>query len=150
MENNNQEQTDKGLDLMSFDLGEVGGGEQMIFAHKQISEKEYYVFTLGNGPKLQETDPAKQAAEQATAGVKDPVAKKLLKSIRHHIPGMNKNATAENETANAASQNMKLRCFKLSRLEGKKFTVEEYVTPQGVSDVARAFGAGQNEPEMGK
>ena len=36
----------------SFDLGEAGGGEQVIIDYREISPTEYYVMTLGNAAKI--------------------------------------------------------------------------------------------------
>lgn len=38
--------------LQSFDLGEAGGGEQLIIDYRPVSPGEYYVMTLGNAPKI--------------------------------------------------------------------------------------------------
>lgn len=40
--------------LQSFDLGERGGGTQIIIDYRVISPTEYYVMTLGNAPKIRE------------------------------------------------------------------------------------------------
>lgn len=144
MELKHQDQSE--LDLQSFDLGEAGGGIQMIIADKAINENEHYVFTLGDGPK----------AEQNAAAAKEPTKtdssiKGLLNNFRNQF-GAHKAANpnpAAAETDNP--DNLKLRCFKLTRVEGLKdnqFRVQEYVTPKGVADVARLFGAGNNEPEI--
>ena len=45
----------------------------------------------------------------------------------------------EEEIAKEANDNFKLRCFKLSKTEDKKFMVEEYITPEGVCNVAKLF-----------
>lgn len=39
------------LNLQSFDLGEIGGGKQLIIDYRIISSGEYYVMTLGDAPK---------------------------------------------------------------------------------------------------
>ena len=45
---------EKDLELKGFDLGEQGGGMQLIIAAKTISPTEFYVATLGNAlPKIQ-------------------------------------------------------------------------------------------------
>ena len=145
MMNDDINQRENDLDLMSFDLGEIGGGQQTIIAHKPINDQEYYVFTLGNGPKIDDV-----SQEQP-----DEVNKKIGKvgqwvdKIRNCFPILNKNTKNQTEVQ-AASENVKLRCFKLSRAEGQKYLVEEYVTPKTVSDVARFFGAGKNKGEVEK
>lgn len=137
------------LDLMSFDLGEIGGGEQVIFAHKPINENEYYVLTLGNGPKSeQETTESQTATGNQNHNKFETAGKQLLDSIRNRIPGLNK---ISNKNAVATDgQSIKLRCFKLSRVEGKKYLIDEYVTPQGVSQVARFIGVGKNNQDISK
>ncbi|MCM1404125.1 MAG: hypothetical protein NC133_01265 [Prevotella sp.] len=145
MEPNQQEQTEK-FDLMSFDLGEAGGGKQVIFAHKAISATEHYVFTLGNPPKNAQNaadQPAAPTNENATKGA---LGKQLFSNFRDRLANLkntNKPTTVEENPLNP-----KLRCFKLSLQEGKKYLVEEYTTPQSVANIARLFGAGQTDPEI--
>ena len=128
------------LDLKGFDLGEIGGGEQMIFASKAINEKEHYVLTLGDGPKTaEEVGQAEQNVNpQKNAG------RQMLENIRNHIPGLNKNSQANDKQE---PNNIKLRCFKLSHVEGKKYMIEEYVTPKAISEVARFMRGGSAEQE---
>ncbi len=38
--------------LQSFDIGERLGGTQLIIDYRAISPTEFYVMTLGNGPKV--------------------------------------------------------------------------------------------------
>ena len=38
--------------LQSFDLGEAGGGEQLIIDYRAASTTEYYVMALGNAPRI--------------------------------------------------------------------------------------------------
>lgn len=124
------------LQLMSFDLGENGGGSQMVLAHKAVSEKEHYVFTLGNGPKKTE-EQAEPVDNKNTAG------KQILSSIRDRF--MHKKDQNQTEQEQDDLDNFKLRCFKLSKVEGKKYLVEEYVTPEGVCNVARLFNDNQEK-----
>lgn len=145
MDNNNFNQAENDLDLMSFDLGEVGGGQQMIIAHKQINDQECYVFTLGNGPKTDDVNQEQPVETNENLGK----VGQFVDKIRNRIPGLNKNSN-EASKVNAMADNVKLRCFKLSRAEDKKYLIEEYVTPKAVSDVARFFGAGQHEDEFEK
>ena len=136
MDLNNHDQTENNLDLKSFDLGEAGGGTQLIIADKALSATEHVVFTLGNGPKrddVVEQDAAKEANK----------VKQFLSTFRMQLGGQ-KNQMDQAEDDNP--KNMKLRCFKLSReegLEGQKYSVKEFVTLQGIADAARLFGAGQ-------
>lgn len=128
------------LDLKGFDLGEIGGGEQMIFASKPINDKEHYVLTLGDGPKS--TDEVAQTEQNVNA--QKSVGGQILDNLRNHIPGLNKNAQMNNKQE---PNNIKLRCFKLSHVEGKKYMIEEYVTPKAISEVARFMRGGSAEQE---
>ncbi len=135
------------LDLMSFDLGEAGGGKQLIFAHKAVSPTEHYVFTLGNPPKDAQNTAGQQASPAGENGVKESLGKHLFANFRDRLANL-KGAGKQANGAEEAPLNPKLRCFKLSLQEGKKYLVEEYVTPQGVADVARLFAAGKENPEI--
>lgn len=152
MEPINQDQTNAAenkLDLMSFDLGEAGGGTQMIFAHKAVSPTEHYVFTLGNPPKDAQNTAEQKNAPAENSGVKGLFGKQMFSNIRDrlaNLKGAGKQANATEETP----LNPKLRCFKLSLQEGKKYLVEEYVTPQGVANVARLFAEGKEDPEIAR
>lgn len=138
----NHNQQENNLNLMSFDLGEAGGGQQMIFAHKSLSETEHYVFALGNPPKDEQT------TKEQPAPAKETASKQLLNNFRNRFGNLKGGNQAE--ASGATQSNLKLRCFKLKHVEGKKYLVEEYTTPQRVADVARFFGAGKDEPEMSK
>ena len=153
---NNYNQTEENdLELQSFDLPEAAGGTQMIIAHKavktvndaeQTEHTEHYVFTLGNGPKNEQNASSQSAAKQE--GASKSLSQQLLASFRKQFGGQKNQADNQPKTVDSDAQNMKLRCFKLSHVEGKKYNVQEYVTPQGISDVARLFGAEKNEPEV--
>lgn len=128
------------LESMSFDLGEDDGGRQMILAHKRVNENEHYLFTLGNGPKKAEEQ---SKVENENAGGKKMFNKQMLLNIRDHFVHK-KNANEVKQEADDL-ENFKFRCFKLSKVEGKKYLLEEYVTPEGVCNVARLF-----DPNIGK
>ena len=136
MENNDYNQAEDDLYLHGFDLKEEGGGKQLIYAQKKINDRESYVFTLGEGPKIE------MPSETQDNKAKESVLKQVLTTIRN----LNKNAVKLNE--NVTNQtHIKLRCFKLTRNDNQKYRIEEYVTPEGISEVARFFGAGKNEPD---
>lgn len=139
------DQTENSFNLQSFDLGEAGGGKQMIFAHKAINDTEHYVFTLGNGPKdTQDTtvpEPTKTDNNVKT------ISKQILSNFCNQF-GIRKNAKQKSATEQDEQQNLKLRFFKLSQIEGQKYNIEEYITPQGASDIARMFGNDQDASEM--
>lgn len=136
---------------MSFDLGDVGGGKQVIFAHKAISETEHYVFTLGNAPKDAQSAPEQKTPSAENNGAKGLFGKQMFSNLRDRLA----NHKGNGKQADAAEEiplNPKLRCFKLTLVKGEngKYSVEEYVTPQGVAEVARFFGAGKEEPEIAR
>ena len=126
-------QTTSNLDLMFFDLGESNGGAQMIFLHRPINEHEDYVLTLGNVQDLA----SQNQAVSVTAPDKN-LGKQLLNNLRKKIPGLNQNQT-EPQTAESK---IKLRCFKLSRVEDSKYQIEEYVTLQSIGGAVQTFIAG--------
>ncbi|MBO7123032.1 MAG: hypothetical protein J6V90_07120 [Treponema sp.] len=106
------------LKLKSFDIGEMGGGEQIIIDSRTISETEHYVITLGNAPKIN---------IPPNSNIKE-LEKRYLESKKN-----------ENVVKTKERDNIKLRFFKLTRKEGKKYLIEEYVTPESVSAVAKLF-----------
>ncbi len=129
-------ENDLELRTMSFDLPE---GPQMIIDSIKINANEYYVRTLGNGPKsMEDTTSETSATEKVNAG------KQLFDSIRNFIPGLKKNT--ENQPEDDI-KNIKLRYFKLSilegtNLEGTKCAYKEFVTPQDVCKVINAMKSG--------
>lgn len=129
-----------GLNLLAFDLGEAGGGKQLIIDHKPISDKEYYVSTLSNVPKTAQEQQSPVANENSNSAAN--VGKQLLDSIRNHIPGLNK---SQQNAALNTKPNTKIRYFKLSQVEGKKYLIEEFVTPQSISEVVSIMGVNKDE-----
>ena len=99
----------------NFDLGELGGGKQLIIDYKDISPTEYYVITLGNGPKIDLTP---------DLNIKE-LEKKYLK----------KQEIIKDEENN----NIKIRFFKLSLKENNKYLVEEYVSLKAIAKIAKLF-----------
>lgn len=142
MESNNcngKNTTENNLDLMSFDLGEAGGGKQIIFMHKSISETEHYVFTLGNAPQdTQENLVQRGAPEKEIDNTETLLDQQLLSNFRNRLSNL-KSTDNQNEAAQANEQNLKLRCFKLTQTENREYLVEEYITPKGIANVARIF-----------
>ncbi len=130
MENLTQDE----LELKSFDLGEMGGGKQVIFASKSITDKEHYVFTFGDGPKNEEApQPVDNTPNKSLGRQLFDSISKLTKKTQTNEPTPEENLT-------------KLRCFKLSQVD-EKFLVEEYVDPKLICDVARYMGAGKHNDE---
>ena len=131
-------ENDSKLRTMSFVLPE---GPQMIIDSKKINANEYYVRTLGNGPKsMEDTTSETSATEKVNAG------KQLFNSIRNCIPGLKKNTDRQNQPEDDF-KNIKVRYFKLSilegiNLEGTKCAYEEFVTPQDVCKVINAMTSG--------
>ena len=101
--------------LQSFDLGEIGGGEQLIIDFREISSTEYYVVTIGNGPKEVLT-PNSDMEE---------LKEKYLKN--------RKNENDEEE------KNIKIRLFKLTFKQDNKYLVEEFVTLEKITEIAKLF-----------
>lgn len=99
----------------SFDLGELGGGKQLIIDYRVISPTEYYVMTLGNGPKIDLTP--------------DLDIKKLEEKY------LKNQEIVKNEENN----NIKIRFFKLSLKEDNKYLIEEYVSIKTITEVAKLF-----------
>lgn len=141
---NNQTKSENNFELKSFDLGEVGGGKQVIFAHKLV-ENAHYVVTLGQGPKNQQNAGSTASNQEAT----QPKGKSLLNNFRSQF-GVRKNTNDQTKTEDDNAKNIKLRCFKLSETENKNYKVEEYTTPEGINYVAKIIGMVTDEPEMSK
>lgn len=99
----------------SFDLGELGGGKQLIIDYRAISPVEYYVMTLGNGPKTDLTP--------------DFDIKKLEENYLKN----------QEIVKNEENKNIKIRFFKLSLREDNKYLVEEYVSIKTITEVAKLF-----------
>lgn len=115
------------LKWMSFDLGEVGGGTQIIVAHKAISDTEYYVMTLGNGPKI----------EMTSVGAVNKVIEEYKKK-QMMDKALGKQASDKIEE-DEDYENIKIRFFKLTFTEGKKYLVEEFITLEQITEVAGYF-----------
>ena len=98
------------LKLKSFDLGEVGGGSQIIIDYKAISPNEYVVMTVGNGAKipLLPDSPAEKAQTEGSENTSE-------------------------------AGNIKIRFFKLTMLEGNACDIAEYVTVDAICEAARLF-----------
>lgn len=108
----------KSLNLKGFDLGEMGGGEQLIIDSRTVSKTEHYVIALGNAPKID---------IPLNSNIKE-LEKKYLK-----------NKKKEKDIKIKERDNIKLRFFKLTLKEGKKYLIEEYVTPENISAVSKLF-----------
>ncbi len=125
---NNQIQS---LEDLSFDLGEIGGGRQLIIHDLAANDQVHYVFTIGNKSKLDEL-------QQPKANDKKNIGRQLFDSILKLANG-NKNAQPKTEEE---FENIRIRCFRLTLQEQGGYQVEEIVDPEKVSDVARAMGYG--------
>lgn len=106
------------LKFQSFDIGEMCGGEQLIIDYRTISPGKYYVMTLGNGSKI-DLPP--------NANIKDLEEKYL------------KNRKIEANDKETAYDNIKIRFFKLTLMEDGRYSVDEYVTLESISKVAKLF-----------
>ena len=126
MEQNEEQIRD--LNLKAFDLGQAGGGMQLIIADKQVNENEHYVFTVGKGmPQLEAQN---EMPNQEANGLK-----KAFMSFRDNIL-----KKKPNESQNEEKNNIKLRCFKLTWDKDKQMRAEEYMTWEGIAEVAKMFG----------
>lgn len=135
---------EKDLELKGFDLGEQGGGMQLIIAAKTISPTEFYVATLGNAlPKIQNSPKQDLPSDEIMT---DEEIKELIKNFESNksIDELNlfKNVeqTDENKKWDDKEKNdIKIRFFKLSFIEDE-LNAEEYITWQGIVNVAKFMG----------
>lgn len=145
MDINFNQSSDKENRLRTIDLKEEDGGPQLIIAHKAISEKDCYVFTLGDAPK---NEPNVEQ-NNVNANAKESTVKNFINGFLNRVPGLNKHKDEQNQ-ANKERE-VKLRCFKLSFHESdEEYDVEEYLTPKAIGAVAREFGTDKTAPEMSK
>ncbi len=135
---------EKDLELKGFDLGEQGGGMQLIIAAKTISPTEFYVATLGNAlPKIQNSPKQDLPSDEIMT---DEEIKELIKKFESNesIDELNlfKNVeqTDENKKWDDKEKNdIKIRFFKLSFIEDE-LNAEEYITWEGIINVAKFMG----------
>ena len=135
---------EKDLELKGFDLGEQGGGMQLIIAAKTISPTEFYVATLGNSlPKIQNSPKQDLPSDEIMT---DEEIKELIKKFESNksIDELNlfKNVeqTDENKKWDYKEKNdIKIRFFKLSFIEDE-LNAEEYITWEGIVNVAKFMG----------
>lgn len=135
---------EKDLELKGFDLGEQGGGMQLIIAAKTISPTEFYVATLGNSlPKIQNSPKQDLPSDEIMT---DEKIKELIKKFESNksIDELNlfKNVeqTDENKKWDDKEKNdIKIRFFKLSFIEDE-LNAEEYITWEGIVNVAKFMG----------
>ena len=132
---------EKDLELKGFDLGEQGGGMQLIIAAKTISPTEFYVATVGNSlPKIQNSPKQDLPSDEIMT---DEEIKELIKKFESNksIDELNlfKNVeqTDENKKWDDKEKNdIKIRFFKLSFIEDE-LNAEEYITWEGIINVAK-------------
>ena len=135
---------EKDLELKGFDLGEQGGGMQLIIAAKTISPTEFYVATVGNAlPKIQNSPKQDLPSDEIMT---DEEIKELIKNFESNesIDELNlfKNVeqTDENKKWDDKEKNdIKIRFFKLSFIEDE-LNAEEYITWEGIINVAKFMG----------
>ena len=135
---------EKDLELKGFDLGEQGGGMQLIIAAKTISPTEFYVATVGNSlPKIQNSPKQDLPSDEIMT---DEEIEELIKKFESNksIDELNlfKNVeqTDENKKWDDKEKNdIKIRFFKLSFIEDE-LNAEEYITWQGIVNVAKFMG----------
>lgn len=122
---NDYGQQNESLDLLTINLSEELGGEQLIIKHRTLNEKQHLVVTLGNGPKNPHAE-AKKDTNQQASGIKDQFAKKLSEGIKHLVPTKNQEASMQAEQSAQTAERIKLRFFKLTEMELKKGFVGKY------------------------
>lgn len=125
--------TEKDLELKGFDLGEQGGGMQLIIAAKTISPTEFYVTALGNPPckKQNLTSDEIMTDEEIEELLKECESKKTIDEL---------NLFKNNEKNEEKEKNdIKIRFFKLSFIEDE-LMAEEYITWEGIVKVAKFMG----------
>ena len=135
---------EKDLELKGFDLGEQGGGMQLIIAAKTISPTEFYVATVGNSlPKIQNSPKQDLPSDEIMT---DEEIEELIKKFESNksIDELNlfKNVeqTDENKKWDDKEKNdIKIRFFKLSFIEDE-LNAEEYITWEGIVNVAKFMG----------
>lgn len=128
--------TEKDLELKGFDLGEQGGGMQLIIAAKTISPTEFYVTALGNPPCKKQNLPSDEIMtdEEIEELLKECESKKTIDEL---------NLFKNNEKNEEKEKNdIKIRFFKLSFIEDE-LMAEEYITWEGIVKVAK-FMFGEN------
>ena len=130
--------TEKDLELKGFDLGEQGGGMQLIIAAKTISPTEFYVATLGNSlPKIQNSPKQDLPSDEIMT---DEEIEELLKECESKKTIDDFNLFKNNEKNDSTEKkDIKIRFFKLSFIEDE-LNAEEYITWQGIINVAKFMG----------
>ena len=129
---------EKDLELKGFDLGEQGGGMQLIIAAKTISPTEFYVATVGNSlPKIQNSPKQDLPSDEIMT---DEEIEELLKECEQpkslHELRLFKNKEKNDSTE---KKDIKIRFFKLSFIEDE-LNAEEYITWEGIINVAKFMG----------
>ena len=135
---------EKDLELKGFDLGEQGGGMQLIIAAKTISPTEFYVATVGNSlPKIQNSPKQDLPSDEIMTDeeIKELITKfESNKSIDEFNLFKNEEQTDENKKWDDKEKNdIKIRFFKLSFIEDE-LNAEEYITWEGIVNVAKFMG----------
>jgi len=111
------EETDS-LKFKTLNLSKMCGGEQLIVDYRAISPDKYYVMTIGNGPKIDLTP---------NANIKELEEKYL------------KNKKIETNDKEETYDNIKIRFFKLTLQKDNRYSVEEYVSLEEITEIAKLF-----------
>ena len=129
---------EKDLELKGFDLGEQGGGMQLIIAAKTISPTEFYVATVGNSlPKIQNSPKQDLPSDEIMT---DEEIEELLKECESKKTIDDLNLFKNNEKNDSTEKkDIKIRFFKLSFIEDE-LNAEEYITWEGIVNVAKFMG----------
>ena len=124
---------EKDLELKGFDLGEQGGGMQLIIAAKTISPTEFYVATVGNAlPKIQNSP--KQDLPSDEIMTDEEIKMATLAGTVAMISFWYKK-----ELSFIYSFFSTLVRYKLSFIEDE-LNAEEYITWEGIINVAKFMG----------
>lgn len=119
----------------SFNLGEIGGGSQLIIFDEAISAQQHHVITAGNAPQTQR----EQLQQPAADGERKSIGRIMLEKVSHYLPQINK--ASQSDENQKEDNDTELRCFRLTfqdevNLLDGKFKCEEFVDPNMIVDFA--------------
>lgn len=135
------------LELKCFDLGEQGGGMQLIIAAKAISSTEYYAITLGNKSLINNNNHEDSIPQESF----NDVEKKFCSQLYWYILSLNANKFKEKgisvndfisnsyDTEKDVDKDMndlKMRFFKLNFIDDQLNAIE-YINFEGMCEVAK-------------
>ena len=92
----------------SFNLGEIGGGSQVIIFDEAISTQQHHVLTAGHAPQTQH----EQLQQPTVDDARKSIGRIMLEKVSHYLPQINK--ASQSEENQAEDNNTELRCFRLT------------------------------------